>query len=83
MLKPNAIFEKITDINPEFLHKNKIEGLILDVDNTLIDLDRVELDGIKEWTDKIKRENIKVCIARTKEGCKNITNKKRKYSRDR
>lgn len=63
MLKPNAIFEKITDINPEFLHKNKIEGLILDVDNTLIDLDRVELDGIKEWTDKIKKENIKVCIA--------------------
>lgn len=32
----DAYFDKITDISAEYLKKNEIKGLILDIDNTLI-----------------------------------------------
>lgn len=63
MLKPRARFEKVTDIKAEFLLKNGIKGIILDVDNTLIDLKANPIDGIVEWCDSLKENNIKVCIA--------------------
>ena len=63
MLKPDAYFEKITDINYQYLKEHDIKGLILDVDNTLIDLDEKPLDGIKEWVDAMKKNNLKICIA--------------------
>lgn len=63
MLKPKARFEKVTDIKAEFLLKNGIKGIILDVDNTLIDLKANPIDGIVEWCDRLKENNIKVCIA--------------------
>ena len=63
LLTPNMQVRKITDITIEMLRKNNIKGMILDVDNTLIDLDRVPLVGIKEWMDNMKNEGIKFCIA--------------------
>ena len=63
LLTPNMQVRKITDITIEMLRENNIKGMILDVDNTLIDLDRVPLVGIKEWMDNMKNEGIKFCIA--------------------
>lgn len=63
LLTPNMQVRKITDITIEILKENNIKGMILDVDNTLIDLDRVPLEGIKEWMDNMKNEGIKFCIA--------------------
>ena len=63
LLTPNMQVRKITDITIEMLKENNIKGMILDVDNTLIDLDRVPLEGIKEWVDNMKNEGIKFCIA--------------------
>lgn len=63
LLTPNMQVRKITDITTEMLKENNIKGMILDVDNTLIDLDRVPLVGIKEWMDNMKNEGIKFCIA--------------------
>lgn len=63
LLTPNMQVRKITDITIEMLKENNIKGMILDVDNTLIDLDRVPLEGIKEWMDNMKNEGIKFCIA--------------------
>ena len=63
LLTPNMQVRKITDITIEMLKENNIKGMILDVDNTLIDLDRVPLEGIKEWIDNMKNEGIKFCIA--------------------
>lgn len=63
LLTPNMQVRKITDITIEMLKENNIKGMILDVDNTLIDLDRVPLEGIKEWIDNMKKEGIKFCIA--------------------
>ena len=63
LLTPNLQVRKITDITIKMLNENNIKGMILDVDNTLIDLDRVPLKGIKEWIDNMKNEGIKFCIA--------------------
>ena len=78
MLKPKAQFEKITDISAEFLKKNKIKALILDVDNTLMDLDRKPLEDIENWVKTLKKSNIKICIASNsikKHKVENIANK--------
>lgn len=63
MLRPKACFEKITDIQMDFFKENAITAVILDVDNTLIDLDRKPLENIEVWIDGLKKENIKICIA--------------------
>ncbi|MDO5557716.1 MAG: YqeG family HAD IIIA-type phosphatase [Clostridia bacterium] len=46
----------------DFLRKNEIEGLILDVDNTLIDLKKQMSQEIFNWTQKMKKEGIKLII---------------------
>lgn len=35
IFKPVYVFDKITDISPDFLHNENIKGIILDLDNTL------------------------------------------------
>lgn len=44
------------------MRKNEIEGLILDVDNTLIDLKKQMSQEIFNWTQKMKKEGIKLII---------------------
>lgn len=63
MLKPKARFEKITDIDANFFKENNIEAVILDVDNTLMDLDRKPLENIEKWIETLKEQDIKMCIA--------------------
>lgn len=62
MLYPKSYFKKVTDILPDFLNEKKIKGLILDVDNTLIDFDRNILKGIDDWYKKVKENDIKCII---------------------
>ena len=59
---PNADFKKISDINIEFLNKNNIKALILDVDNTLIDYYRNLSEHTIEWAKKLKENNFKLYI---------------------
>ena len=61
LLTPNMQVNKITDITIQILEKNNIQAMILDVDNTLIDLNREPLEGLKEWVDKMK-QNVVYCI---------------------
>lgn len=63
MIKPDACFDRITDIDIGFLEEHNIKGIILDVDNTILDLDKNPLDGIDEWIKRIKLNKIKLCIA--------------------
>lgn len=62
LLYPKEYFNSVKDINIDFLNKNNIKGLILDVDNTLISLDRVMPNGVLEWAEEIKKNGIKICI---------------------
>ena len=59
---PKFYFDKVTDIKLDFLRENNIKGLILDVDNTLIDIDRKMIDGLVKWHNEIKNGGIKTII---------------------
>lgn len=61
-LYPKLYIENIKKITLELLKENKIKGLILDIDNTLIDYDKNLLEGAKQWCDNLKENNIKLCI---------------------
>lgn len=59
---PNIYLNNVKDIKMELLKENNIKGLLLDVDNTLIDFDLKILEGAKEWCDSLRKEGIKLCI---------------------
>lgn len=61
-LYPEQYFKNILEIDVELLKKHGIEGLILDVDNTLIDLDKKMLPGTVEWINTLKQAGIKFYI---------------------
>lgn len=62
ILYPNLYLNTVKEITLEMLEQNNIKGLILDVDNTLIDFNKRMPEGIKEWADNLKKCNIKMCI---------------------
>lgn len=62
MIYPKEYLNSVKDISIELLNKNNIKGLILDVDNTLISLDKKMPAGIVEWVKNIKANGIKICI---------------------
>ena len=62
ILYPDAHFNNVREIEIEFLRKNKINALILDVDNTLIDFDKNLMPETIEWANKLKEEGIKLYI---------------------
>lgn len=62
ILYPDYYCDKVTDIKLDLLEKNNIKGIILDVDNTLIDFDRNLLEGAKEWVEQMKENNMKCII---------------------
>jgi HAD superfamily phosphatase (TIGR01668 family) len=53
----------ITDINPQALKAQGIEGLILDLDNTLVLWQREDIgEAIIAWLDQVKQAGIKICL---------------------
>ena len=62
ILYPDKHFNNVREIEINFLQKNKIKALILDVDNTLIDYDRNLADETKEWAKELKQQGIKLYI---------------------
>lgn len=71
ILYPDAYFKNAREITTEFLNKNNIKALILDLDNTLIDYERNMPEGTIEWINELKKNGIKFFIVTN-------TNKKKK-----
>ena len=61
-LYPKMYYKNIQSINIEDLISSDIKGLILDVDNTLIDLNQNMPDGVNAWIQTAKNHGIKMCI---------------------
>lgn len=59
---PKLYCKKVTDITPEYLEQNNIQGLILDVDNTLLDFNLKIIDGLEDWHENIRKSGIKCII---------------------
>ena len=50
---PDAYFDKVEDISIEFLKKNKIKALLLDVDNTLVDYSKELTKEVIKWATNV------------------------------
>ena len=73
LLYPNEYFDNVKNISIELLNKNNIKGLILDVDNTLINLDRKMPVGVSNWAKELKSKGIKICILSNSNKIEKIT----------
>jgi len=62
ILYPSIYLKNVKEITIELLNKNNVKGILLDVDNTLIDFNHKILEGVKDWCEELKREGIKLCI---------------------
>ena len=59
---PRDYFNKISEISLNYLVQNHIKGLILDVDNTLIDYYKNITEDTINWAENLKQNGIKMCI---------------------
>ena len=59
---PNIYFNSVLEITINFLMKNKIKALILDVDNTLIDYEQNLSEEIIKWSKHLQGQGIKMYI---------------------
>lgn len=62
ILYPDAHFQSVKEIKLDFLQKNNIKALILDVDNTLIDYDKNLEEDVIKWAKELKEQGIKLYI---------------------
>lgn len=64
MLVPNFIFSSIFEITPQFLERQGITALVLDVDNTLrLHGEKDPFEGILDWCVLMKESGIKLTIS--------------------
>ena len=59
---PDGYFNKLAEINLTYLKQNNIKGLILDVDNTLIDYYKNITEDTIRWVNELKQQKIKMYI---------------------
>lgn len=59
---PNEYLSKVEDINIEFLQKNKIKALILDIDNTLIDYNKNLSEKVVKWAKELNGQGVKLYL---------------------
>lgn len=62
MLKPSLIYKGVQYIDLKTLKEKEIKGILLDIDNTLIDYTKVLSKEIIEWVKNAKKEGFKLCI---------------------
>ena len=74
LIYPNAYLEKVQNITIQFLIKNKIKALIMDVDNTLIDYEKNLSEEVVNWANEMQGQGIKLYILSN-------TNKKEKVKK--
>jgi len=60
---PDFMFEKFTEVTPEFLSKIGVRALIIDVDNTLVTYDDAEPpEEVKLWLSALKDAGISAAL---------------------
>ena len=62
ILFPKLYLKNVLDISVALLQKENRKGILIDVDNTLLYLDKTLLKGVEEWVENMKKNEIKMCI---------------------
>ena len=62
MIHPDLYLNKVEEITVDLLSKNKIKALILDVDNTLIDINKKLSKSIIDWAMELRGHGYKLYI---------------------
>ena len=63
LFRADFAFKSVLEITPDFLHKQNIRGLLLDLDNTLTTHDNPQpADGVLDWIAEIKGRGVKMVI---------------------
>ncbi len=63
LLTPDLHLDSVFDLDLEKLKKNNIEGLIIDIDNTLVSWDVENINQeIKDWLLNLREEGFKLCL---------------------
>lgn len=62
ILYPRMLVNSVKEITVEILNKNNIKALILDVDNTLINIEQQLSEDVKKWVQTMKDNDIKLYI---------------------
>lgn len=62
MIFPDMYCKNVQSVNISRLLYEGLEGVAIDVDNTLIDYNQTLSDEVKNWVEKIKKSGLKVCI---------------------
>ncbi len=61
-LKPDLIYKGVQYIDLSELKKRGIEGILLDIDNTLIDYTKKLSEDIIKWVSEAKSQGFQLCI---------------------
>lgn len=72
LLEPKKYFNKIQEINIEFLRENEIKALILDMDNTLINYKKQMPKQIEDWAKELIKQGIKLFIVSNSNDSKKV-----------
>ena len=59
---PKEYLENVREVTLELLKQNNIKGLILDMDNTIIDYYKNLPEETIKWCESLKNNGIKMCI---------------------
>lgn len=59
---PNYYTDKVSDLKLSFFTERKIKGIIIDIDNTLIDYYENITDDTLQWIDELKANEIKILL---------------------
>lgn len=63
LFRADFAFKSVLEISPDFLQKQNIKGLLLDLDNTLTTHDNPKpAEGVLDWIAKIKGSEVKMVI---------------------
>lgn len=63
ILTPDYFYDSIYDVDLELLSQNEIQGLIIDIDNTLVGWDTLlPTLAVKEWLEKLKKSDFAICL---------------------
>jgi hypothetical protein len=63
LLRPTVMVEQIWEVDLEALWERGVRGLLLDLDNTLVDWNAEELrPPVRAWVDSAKQRGLRLCL---------------------